>query len=143
MLSQQTASSNPVSLDSEIWTVRDLAAFLKCSKRSVYELTRRRGQTCHEVPLPVSRLPCGMRFLRRDVEVEAWFRQCADVGKQYQSNRSIFIEPSCAYACAVLTLDTRGRFRLRIRWRPTPEVGVARRFGRASLGKAITPIWLY
>jgi predicted DNA-binding transcriptional regulator AlpA len=72
MLSQQTT---PVVTQTEILTVEDLAAFLKCSKRSVYELTRRRGQTCHEIPLPILRLPCGMRFLRSDVE--AWIRRCA------------------------------------------------------------------
>jgi predicted DNA-binding transcriptional regulator AlpA len=63
----------------EILTVQDLATFLKCSKRSVYELTRRRGQTCTEIPLPILRLPCGMRFLRSDVE--QWIRRCADAGR--------------------------------------------------------------
>lgn len=63
----------------ELMTVTDLAVFLKCSKRSVYELTRRRGQTSHEIPLPVLRLPCGMRFLRSDVE--QWIRRSADAGK--------------------------------------------------------------
>lgn len=61
---------------SEIWTVENLAAFLKCSKRSVYELTRRRGQNCTENPLPVLRLPCGMRFRRSDVE--QWIQRCVD-----------------------------------------------------------------
>jgi hypothetical protein len=55
-------------IHSEIWTVQDLALFLKCSIRSVYELTRRRGQTCHAIPLPVLRLPCGMRFRKADIE---------------------------------------------------------------------------
>ena len=70
------AATLPVSnLQTEIWTVDELAAFLKCSKRSVYELTRRRGQ-CHEIPLPVLRLFCGMRFRRSDVE--QWIQQCVD-----------------------------------------------------------------
>ena len=60
----------------EIWTVDELAAFLKCSKRSVYELTRKRGQLGHEIPLPVLRLPCGMRFRRSDVE--QWIQACVD-----------------------------------------------------------------
>jgi hypothetical protein len=63
----------------EIWTVDELAAFLKCSKRSVYELTRRRGQLGHEIPLPVLRLPCGMRFRRCDIE--SWLSKCADAGR--------------------------------------------------------------
>jgi predicted DNA-binding transcriptional regulator AlpA len=63
---------------SEILNVEDLSSFLKCSKRSIYELTRRRGQL-HEIPLPVLRLPCGMRFLRSDVE--AWIRRCANAGQ--------------------------------------------------------------
>jgi hypothetical protein len=78
MLPQQTASSSPAPAQTEIWTVQDLAAFLKCSKRSVYELTRRRGQLCHAIPLPVLRLPCGMRFRRSDIE--AWLQRCADAG---------------------------------------------------------------
>ena len=64
---------------SEILTVEDLAAFLKCSRRSIYELTRRRGQFGTEIPLPVLRLPCGMRFLRSDIE--QWIRRCADAGR--------------------------------------------------------------
>jgi len=63
---------------SEILTVEDLAKWLKISKRSVYEMTRERGQQRHEIPLPVLRLPCGMRFLRSDVE--AWIRRCAESG---------------------------------------------------------------
>ncbi len=76
MLSEQ--APNPAQFHSEIWRVEDLAAFLKCSKRSVYELTRRRGQTCHQIPLPVLRLPCGMRFRRADIE--AWLQRCAEAG---------------------------------------------------------------
>jgi predicted DNA-binding transcriptional regulator AlpA len=72
------SGSSPPPVQTEIWTVQDLAFFLKCSRRSIYELTRRRGQLVHEVPLPVLRLPCGMRFLRSDVE--AWIRRCADAG---------------------------------------------------------------
>ena len=79
MLSQQTTPVVNQPTQTEILTVQDLAAFLKCSKRSVYELTRRRGQICHEIPLPILRLPCGMRFLRSDIE--AWIRRCADAGR--------------------------------------------------------------
>ncbi len=79
MLSKQSqqipASPAP---STEIWTVTDLASFLKCSKRSIYELTRQRGQLVHEVPLPVLRLPCGMRFRRADIE--SWLQRCAEAG---------------------------------------------------------------
>ncbi len=75
LVTQPTGVNQPTT-QTEIWKVEDLAAFLKCSKRSVYELTRRRGQNCTENPLPVLRLPCGMRFLRSDVE--QWIRRCAD-----------------------------------------------------------------
>jgi predicted DNA-binding transcriptional regulator AlpA len=79
MCPSNSATPSPVNqpaIHSEILTVDDLAAFLKCSRRSVYELTRRRGQYCTGNPLPVLRLPCGMRFLRSDVE--QWIRRCAD-----------------------------------------------------------------
>ena len=69
----------PVVTHSEILTVDELAAFLKCSRRSIYELTRSRGQARHETALPVLRLPCGMRFLRRDIE--AWIEKIASVGR--------------------------------------------------------------
>lgn len=65
---------------SEILTVEDLAKWLKVSKRSVYEMTRERGQQRHEIPLPVLRLPCGMRFRRSDVE--AWIQRCVDAAVQ-------------------------------------------------------------
>jgi len=64
---------------SEILTVEDLAAWLKCSKRSVYELTSKRRQLCHDIPLPVLRLPCGMRF--RSSDIEAWLQRCAEAGR--------------------------------------------------------------
>jgi len=62
----------------EILTVEDLAAWLKVSKRSVYEMTRQRGQQRHEIPLPILRLPVGLRFRRSDIE--AWLDRCAEAG---------------------------------------------------------------
>jgi hypothetical protein len=72
------SGSSPPFVQTEIWNVSDLATFLKCSKRSVYELTRKRGQLVHEIPLPVLRLPCGMRFRRHDIE--SWLQRCAEAG---------------------------------------------------------------
>ena len=82
---QKTQAPTPASslqlqpFHSEILTVEDLAAWLKCSKRSVYELTRKRGQLGHDIPLPVLRLPCGMRFRRLDIE--AWLQRCAEAAR--------------------------------------------------------------
>jgi predicted DNA-binding transcriptional regulator AlpA len=64
---------------SEILTVEDLASWLKISKRSVYEMTRERGQQRHEIPLPILRLPVGLRFRRSDIE--AWLNRCAVAGR--------------------------------------------------------------
>jgi len=69
----------PAQSHSEILTVEDLAAWLKVSKRSVYEMTCQRGQVRHDIPLPVLRLPCGMRFRRSDIE--AWLQRCAEAGR--------------------------------------------------------------
>ena len=46
----------------ELLTVSDLAAILKCKESSVYNLTRRRGRARYDHPVPVLRLPCGLRF---------------------------------------------------------------------------------
>jgi excisionase family DNA binding protein len=80
MKTQTLAITPPIASHTEILTVGELAAWLKCSKRSVYELTRKRGQLCHDIPLPVLRLPCGMRFRRSDIE--AWLQQYAEAGRR-------------------------------------------------------------
>jgi predicted DNA-binding transcriptional regulator AlpA len=64
---------------SEILIVEDLAKWLKVSKRSVYEMTCERGQQRHEIPLPILRLPVGLRFRRSDIE--QWLNRCADSGR--------------------------------------------------------------
>jgi predicted DNA-binding transcriptional regulator AlpA len=68
-----TAPYVPVTT-SEILTVEDLAKWLKVSKRSVYEMTRDRGQQRHEIPLPILRLPVGLRFRR--IDIERWLDLC-------------------------------------------------------------------
>jgi predicted transcriptional regulator len=45
----------PAVTHSEILNVEDLATWLKVSKRSIYEMTRERGQQRHEIPLPILR----------------------------------------------------------------------------------------
>lgn len=51
----------------ELLTVADLAAILKCKESSIYNLTRRRGRARYDNPVPVLRLPCGLRFKRSSV----------------------------------------------------------------------------
>ena len=74
------SNGSPIASQTEILTVSELAVWLKCSKRSVYELTRKRGQLGHDIPLPVLRLPCGMRFRRADIE--EWLQRCTEAGRQ-------------------------------------------------------------
>ena len=62
----------------EFLTVADLALLLKCKQSSIYNLTRTRGQVRYHNPIPVLRLPCGLRFKRSSVL--AWF-----VNKPYTS----------------------------------------------------------
>ena len=78
MCPSNSATPSPVNQPtySEILTVEDIAKWLKVSKRSVYEMTCERGQQRHEIPLPILRLPVGLRFRRTDVE--SWLNRCAN-----------------------------------------------------------------
>lgn len=61
-------SVEPIPSHDEIWTVKDVAAFLKLSDAdSVYELTRKRSKT----PLPARRVGKQIRFSKNQVLV--WF----------------------------------------------------------------------
>jgi predicted DNA-binding transcriptional regulator AlpA len=71
-----TATTLPVVSHTEILNMDELASWLKCSKRSVYELSRKRSQLVHDIPLAVPRLPCWMRFRRSDIE--AWLQRYAE-----------------------------------------------------------------
>jgi hypothetical protein len=53
----------------EIWTVADVAEYLKLSPRQVWELTRRRAQTRSECPIPCLKIhsKC-LRFRKSDVQ---------------------------------------------------------------------------
>jgi predicted DNA-binding transcriptional regulator AlpA len=51
----------------EILTVAEVAQLLRCKESSIYNLTRRRGQVRYDNPIPVLRLPCGLRFKRSSV----------------------------------------------------------------------------
>lgn len=51
----------------DIITVAEVAAILKCRPSSVYNLTRKRGLARYAHPLPVIRLPLGLRFKRSSI----------------------------------------------------------------------------
>lgn len=51
----------------EIITVAQVAEILKCRPSSVYNLTRKRGLARYAHPLPVIRLPLGLRFKRSSI----------------------------------------------------------------------------
>lgn len=53
--------------DSEIITVVEVAQILRCQPSSVYNLTRKRAKRYKHTPLPVIRLPLGLRFKRSSV----------------------------------------------------------------------------
>jgi hypothetical protein len=50
-----------------ILTVAEVAELLRCKPSSIYNLTRRRGRARYGNPVPVLRLPCGLRFKRSSV----------------------------------------------------------------------------
>jgi excisionase family DNA binding protein len=54
---------------SEILTIDELAAWLRISKRSVYELTSERGRRASKHPLPIFRFGKSLRFIRADVQM--------------------------------------------------------------------------
>jgi predicted DNA-binding transcriptional regulator AlpA len=56
-------------MDEQIWTVTEVANYLKMSPRQVWELTRRRGQEHSECPLPCFKIhsKC-LRFRKSDVQ---------------------------------------------------------------------------
>jgi hypothetical protein len=58
--------------DNDILTVAEVAELLKCRPSSVYNLTRLRGRRRYENPIPVIRLPLGLRFRRPSVL--AWLK---------------------------------------------------------------------
>ena len=58
--------------DNDILTVAEIAELLKCKPSSIYNLTRSRGQARYDNPIPVLRLPMGLRFRRSSVL--AWLK---------------------------------------------------------------------
>jgi hypothetical protein len=62
----------PAPTDGDIMTVAEVAQILKCKPSSVYNLTRLRGRRRYDNPIPVIRLPLGLRFRRSSVL--AWLK---------------------------------------------------------------------
>ena len=50
-----------------ILTVAEVAELLRCKPSSIYNLTRSRGTARYDNPIPVLRLPMGLRFRRSSV----------------------------------------------------------------------------
>ena len=65
-----TTQAADSSTQSEIITVAEVAAILKCRPSSVYNLTRTRGLARYKHPIPHIKLPCGLRF--RKPSILAW-----------------------------------------------------------------------
>jgi Helix-turn-helix domain len=53
--------------DIEILTVAEVAQIIRCKPSSVYNLTRKRGAARYAHPIPVIKLPCGLRFRKSSV----------------------------------------------------------------------------
>jgi len=58
--------------EKDILTVAEVAEILKCKPSSSYNLTRHRGRARYDSPIPVLRLPMGLRFRRSSVL--AWLK---------------------------------------------------------------------
>lgn len=58
--------------DNDILTVAEVAEVLKCKPSSIYNLTCNRGRARYDNPIPVLRLPMGLRFRRSSVL--AWLK---------------------------------------------------------------------
>jgi predicted DNA-binding transcriptional regulator AlpA len=59
-------------MDNDILTVAEVAEILKCKKSSIYNLPGNRGKARYDNPIPVLKLPMGLRFRRSSVL--AWLK---------------------------------------------------------------------
>jgi predicted DNA-binding transcriptional regulator AlpA len=57
----------PAQPDDILLTVAEVAELLRCKPSSVYNLTRRTGRARYDNPVPVLRLPMGLRFRRSSI----------------------------------------------------------------------------
>ena len=68
----RTFSKNSLSNSSKLLSLPCVRASIKCKPSSIYNLTRHRGQSRYGNPIPVLRLPMGLRFRRSSVL--AWLK---------------------------------------------------------------------
>lgn len=71
-VSHAGAEAQATPTDNDILTVAEVAELLKCKPSSIYNLTRIRTRARYENPIPVLRLPMGLRFRRSSVI--AWLK---------------------------------------------------------------------
>ncbi len=69
---------SPTPPDNDILTVAEVAKIIRCKPSSVYNLTRKRGIARYAHPIPVIKLPCGLRF--RKSSVLAWLKSQETTG---------------------------------------------------------------
>ena len=62
-----TEVSQATPAESDILTVAEVAKLLKCKPSSIYNLTRLRGRRRYDNPIPLIRLPLGLRFRRSSI----------------------------------------------------------------------------
>jgi Helix-turn-helix domain len=65
-------------VENDIMTVAEVADILRCKPSSVYNMTRKRGAARYAHPIPVIKLPCGLRFSK--VSVLAWLKSQEKTG---------------------------------------------------------------
>ena len=82
-----STTTQAVQTDDLLLTVSDLALILKCKNSSVYNLTRRRGAARYDNPIPVLRLPMGLRF--RKSSVLAWLESLETRGSLNEPPKTI------------------------------------------------------
>jgi len=77
-----TAHSAPLPQgdDDCLLTVAEVAELLRCKPSSVYNLSRSRGRSRYDNPIPIIKLPCGLRF-RRSAVME-WLKSLETRGGQ-------------------------------------------------------------
>jgi|ERR1700722_12340 len=67
--------------ENDILTVAEVAELLKCKPSSIYNLTRNRGRARYDSPIPVLRLPLGLRFRRSSILAWLKSRETRSVGQ--------------------------------------------------------------
>lgn len=67
-----TETALKVPVENDIMTVAEVADLIRCRPSSVYNLTRKRGAARYAHPIPVIKLPCGLRFRKSSVLKWLW-----------------------------------------------------------------------